>query len=349
MTQELLTPSSGCHSHFTAVVGNPPYQVLVGATQANNDANSVFHHFYTIARQVGWHASLIFPGGRWMQRSARFGELSEAILPTVAQVTWYANGDEPVGREVFPQARIRDGVAVVYTSRESIPATVLWNGFLIPRPQEGSIHPLQRELTPLALKAKAFNRVSVTSRRSATNFFAVRSYYTSRHPGQVVPIDETPSFPAVKAFLTNAVEGSGKKVREYWLAEEAVRWTPERRAMLTSWKVVATQGGLSKDPQRETYRVVGNEHLVGESLLIVGSFPTREEAVNYSAYLNCPLTKCLLEASKGGKARWWGWFVPDLGDYTSAHPFINWEQPLEPQLYKLLELTPEEVTLVQHR
>lgn len=40
-------------------------------------------------------------------------------------------------------------------------------------------------------------------------------------------------------------------------------------------------------------------------------------------------------------------FVPDLGDYTSNNPDINWDEPLDPQLYKLFGLTEKEIAEVE--
>ena len=40
-------------------------------------------------------------------------------------------------------------------------------------------------------------------------------------------------------------------------------------------------------------------------------------------------------------------FIPDLGDYTASNTLIDWEQSLEPQLYKLFDLNQEEIRLIE--
>lgn len=332
---------------FTACVSNPPYQISPEEDSVNNAAVNIFHLFYSVSTAIADVVSMVFPGGRWMQRSAGCGAIADEIFSNVAKVWWYRNGDEPEGRELFETARIRDGVSIVFTDMKAIGKTVYWNGFPISRPVGDEIYPLQKDLTSLALKGIALSEKRANAKYVSRSFFGVYSQFTERNPEKVCPIEQKPPFDAVKAFLANELPGSAKYVKEYWLDKSAVDWTPARTAMLSKWKVIGGQGGVGKDPQRERYRVIDNEHLVGESYIIVGYFDTKEEADNYCAYISSNLGRRLLEASKGGKTRKWGWFLPDLEDYTDSNPDIDWSQPLDPQLYELFGLTEEEIAIVE--
>lgn len=97
-----------------------------------------------------------------------------------------------------------------------------------------------------------------------------------------------------------------------------------------------------------TYRVVGNNTVIGESWYIFGLFNTEQEAINYKKYLDTKTVRKLLSESKGGKMKTWGHFVPDLEDYTSRNPHIDWDKPLDPQLYKLFNLTNEEINTIEN-
>lgn len=88
-------------------------------------------------------------------------------------------------------------------------------------------------------------------------------------------------------------------------------------------------------------RVFDEKTAAGITLSSLRSFDTREEAENFSAYMNSKLVGRLLyfDYSK----RTFASFVPDLGDYTSDNPDINWDEPLDPQLLKLFNIEGEEI------
>ena len=75
--------------------------------------------------------------------------------------------------------------------------------------------------------------------------------------------------------------------------------------------------------------------IVGESWTVIGSFDTYESADNYVKYLNTDIVKLLLRESSGGKSKTWGYFVPDLEDYSNDNPYIDFNKNIEDQLYSL--------------
>lgn len=88
-------------------------------------------------------------------------------------------------------------------------------------------------------------------------------------------------------------------------------------------------------------RVFDEKTAAGITLASLRSFDTREEAEHFAAYMNSKLVGRLLyfDYSK----RTFASFVPDLGDYTSNNPEINWDEPLDPQLLKLFNIEGEEI------
>jgi hypothetical protein len=332
---------------FAAIISNPPYQEQSSSLDSNNAATNVFQHFYEVSSCIGLHISMVFPGGRWMQRSGASREIANLLFSNLKSVDWYRNGDEKEGRELFVDARIRDGVSIVYANTQKISPKILWNGIEVDRPTGDVFYPLQKEMHHLVEKiCKSPNRVK--SRKLPRNPFGLNSAFVELNPEKVELI-ENRKIPTIvnpmKAYLADGARGSGKTVREYWIGKESISWTPFREKLSTQWKVIGGQGGVAKDPQNENYRVIDNKHLVGETYFVVGHFNTEEEARNYALYLNSKTVKKLLEASKGGKLVQWGVFVPDLENYLSDS--LDWSQPIDPQLYRLFSLSDEDIAIIE--
>lgn len=78
----------------------------------------------------------------------------------------------------------------------------------------------------------------------------------------------------------------------------------------------------------------------------VKSFETLEEAENFVKYFNNRLITVLagLEISRSKFAS----LVPDLKDYSNNNPDINWNESLDEQLYKLFNLSEEEITVIEN-
>ena len=85
--------------------------------------------------------------------------------------------------------------------------------------------------------------------------------------------------------------------------------------------------------------------VAGKTLASIRWFNTKEEANNYVLYINSGFVSQLLHFDYS--KRTFGRFVPDLEDYTSSNLHIDWGKPLDPQLYKLFDLTDEEVIIIE--
>lgn len=312
-------------NRFTHCISNPPYQESARGDGAgdggNNNARNIFQHFYELGLNIAESTSMIFPGGRWMQRQSKSGAISDLIMGTVSRVHWYPNGKEK-DQSNFPfyGTMINDGVSVVHATTP-ISGEIFVNGAAMPRPAPGEILPLGGELANLI--AAGAHLPKVFPRRYSRNFFGLPSYFSERFPGMVAPAGDGFSKEPpgdgniwVKAFLADAKPGSAKRVREYWLRRDAVVWTEERLRVFNSYKVYIIQASASKCPELGPYLIAPQGCAVGESWLIVGAFDSLAEAEGYKAYLDLPESRALLAASKGGNIRTWGYFLPDLGSYA---------------------------------
>jgi len=334
---------------FDYCVSNPPYQEEKTARKgAISTTIDIFPYFYDLGIKISYKMSMIFPGGRWIQKSSKCVWIADLIYPTVNKIWWHPNGDEKISKneKIFPNVRIMDGISIVYVDSESEKFEL--NGVSFNRPKKNEILPMHKELTSIAQKGVSFGEGTCKTKKASSDFFKIRSFWAERNPEKVSLIEDGDVFKkSVKAWLGNSTPGSGKKVVEYYMDYYSVDWTSARLKMFKKWKVVGSQGHVSKQPEVAKYHVVDNEHLVNETWMIFGNFDTEEEAINYQKYLSSKTGKTLLKASSGGKLGQWGAFMPDLDDYSSNNKNINWNKPLDPQLYKLFGLTDDEIKVVE--
>ena len=343
---------------FHHCISNPPYQE--SAQRENGSiaqAQNIFHHFYTMGISLASTTTMIFPGGRWMQRGSRAAH--GAILPTARKVHWYPNStDTPLEKRIFPGVDITDGVSIVVGGRlltgKAPSPTLLLNGVELLRPSSTGILPLGRGSAELLSKLPLER--NIMGRRSPTAVFGLRTYYVERNPEKVaraldshgVLLPAPSRFPdPLLAHLGNEVPGSGKKSELYWIDGSSIHWGEKnRRELATAWKVVMSQAGANKNPEKRRLWVVPAGVIVGETLNIMASFPTEDEAVNFTSYMSTPLVRSLLAMGKGGHSKALGIFVPDLGDYSSSNPLFMEDGELEPgHEYRGLSL---EGRLVRH-
>lgn len=329
---------------FDYSISNPPYQVDK-TTEFNNSANNIFHLFYQHCVEVSECVIMIFPGGRWMQRSTKGSQAAQVIYPTITSLDFYPNGNEKNIHHVFPSVRIADGLAVVHAQCNTPGDVIMLNSVPFIRPVGNDILPLSSTMAPVA--RKILNRYDhfVTARKYPRMFFGFPSYFVERNP-EVVHTE--PHEDSIVAYLANDQKGVSKRVQRFYMNREYASLEGEKEQVYHHYKVCSSQANTSKNPRYTTYSVVENDSVVGESWVIVGEFPTKEEAQNYCNYLDTHIVRLLLDESKGGKLKTWGYFVPDLIDYTDNNENICWDQPLEEQLHDLFGLTEEEKLMIRN-
>lgn len=317
--------------HYT--ISNPPYQ-LDSNNQHNTATSNIYHLFYQYGIQTSSDTIMIFPAGRWMQKTDRGLQAANIITPNVESIDYYAND---TSSKVFPTVHIDDGVAIV-SSSSNISDTVLLNGYHYDRPSEESILPLTPYGVQLVRKIrnKLGSYPSISSRKFSNNF-GLRTYYVERNKDRVCQNVPSVMSDYVEAWLANDAKGVEKRVEHYYLLKDEVTWTSPRVKVYESFKVCASKES-GKRPDRSNYIVVDRNTVVGESWTIYGYFPTRREAENYKKYLDVPIVKTLLAESKGGKNKTWGHFVPDLGDYSDSNPHIDWDATLDEQICDMFNL-----------
>ena len=339
------------HVLFDYCVSNPPYQ-MDKSTGKNNSADNIFHLFYQYGIDFTHQVIMIFPGGRWMQRSSRGNKAAHVIYPTVNTIDWYPNGDEKNITKVFSGIRIPDGVCIVTGSSNAVTdSDILLNGIHFERPDDQGILPLTCWMSRVAYRILQQYDDRAVHHKQPVTLFDVPTYYSEKNPDKACILEDTASKnmmdDPIVAYIANSNRGTSKRVDPHWLESSAVDWDDKRLDAFHTYKVCVAQAGAGKDPANTAYYSIDKDTVIGNSWVVVGMFDTKQEADNYRNYVDTKTVRALLNESKGGKSKKWGYFVPYLEDYTSRNPHIDWDKPLDPQLYKLFNLTEEEINTIE--
>lgn len=324
---------------FDYSISNPPYQAS-NHSEYNNNANNIFHYFYDNSIRFSTIVTMIFPGGRWLQRSSKATIAAQFIYRTVNTIYWYPHDKQENWQitNIFPTVTITDGITIVQGSETQINDTLLHNDTTFQRPLNNEILPLTKQGSLIIKKISVNNNYeSITHRKNTRNFFNIRSYFAERNPGKVVPYGEDYSVlqNPIEGMIADDNPGVKKRVKHYWIESDSIEWDENKRKIFNSFKVCGNSADLSKRAHEVKYRIVSPGMIVGESWTVIGSFDTYESADNYVKYLNTDIVKLLLRESSGGKSKTWGYFVPDLEDYSNDNPYIDFNKNIEDQLYSL--------------
>lgn len=314
---------------FDYTVGNPPYQVD-SSSERQTTAKNIFHVFYTQSVEQSADTIMIFPAGRWIQRSMKGTVAADAIYPTVGHIDTYGNDGS---WRVFPQATIHDGVCVVKSAANN--KKIIVNNCVVNHPGDKEIIPMTAQGAFIVSALSDNYPKRLVDRKHPVSLFGLMTRYMEVNKARLDNLD-TSTDDFVDAYIADDKPGSAKRVSLARVPRDDIPWNDINTQIYNSYKVVTNQGGASKRPESTTYSVIEPLTAVGASWVVVGFFDTKEEANNYKKYLDTDFVRILLEDSKGGKYGKWGCFVPDLIDYTNDNPYINWSKPLDIQLRNLL-------------
>ena len=330
-----------------AIIGNPPYQVVVAQKETANGqkrSSSVFQYFQELSDQLQpRYSSLIYPAVRWIHRSGKgmlnFG-LKQINDPHLARLHFYPNSNE-----VFREVDITDGLSVVFKDREknakgfdylytqngvtrSARAQAPGEDMFVLDPEAATIGENIRRITAQRF---AFLHDAVLSQK----LFSIESDFVERNPDQVRPYEEGDvlAADAIK-LLTNDRAGSGGRARWYIAKEDVITTGKE---YIRRWKVVVSSahpGGHNRSNQLE---VLDDRSAFGRSRVALKTFATEREARNFFTYCQTDFVRytfLLTDESLSSLAK----MVPDLLDYSDDNGVIDYAGDVNAQLYALFEV-----------
>ena len=330
-----------------AIIGNPPYQVVVAQKETANGQKAVvnvFHYFQMLSDQLQpRYSSLIYPAVRWIHRSGKglieFG-LKQINDPHLARLHFYPNSNE-----VFREVGIADGLSVVFKDREkqktgfdylytkngvttATHADAPGENMLVLDPEAVTIG---ENIQHITAQRFAFLHDAVLPR----SLFSIESNFVENHPDKVRPYRKGEALAADEIkLLTNDKAGKAGRARWYVAKEEVVTTGKEH---LRRWKVVVSSANAGGQKRSNQLEVLDDRSAFGRSRVALKTFATEREARNFFAYCQTDFiryTFLLTDESLSSLAK----MVPDLLDYTDGNGIIDYAGDVNAQLYALFEV-----------
>ena len=340
---------------FDFIIGNPPYQMETselteGYTNGQTPKKNVFHYFQIFADELSEvSAVLIYPGGRWIQRSGKglseFG-LKQINDAHVSKIYFY-----PDTRELFPSAALPDGITIVVKNykKTSLGFTYYYcehgqtTEFNLDPPGE-EILPLNPKDIPLSKKLKDFVEVHhlkfLQNRILPRSLFGIESDFVHKNGDKVREYTDDASVDfghEIKLFTNDKAGKSGRA--KWFVADKNV--IESNADYIDKWKVIvssANAGGFKRDRQLE---IIDNHSAFGRSRVALGVFNTQKEAENFYKYMESTIVRYAFLLSDEALTTL-GAKVPDLQDYTDSCKIVDFNKDLDTQLISLIGFTKEQ-------
>ena len=326
---------------FDFVVSNPPYQIETGGKYENSNRKSfsrVFDQFQLAAFSLSNSSSMIYPAS-W-QSSIRKGFGKALIDNGLYSVVNYN------GSKIFAGAIKENYPISIVNCVKGYKGEIKSNDIVIPHDSEVWIDSKMKQI--LLNKTNHLSKLNdgVSDLTDLKNIENTNDVAFSLNPeGLSEPVK----------FYIKKTSGTAADGAFYYAEKKELAKHYKNEAELDKYNV-SIQAMFFK--QIRNFKEVDNGVLENFGVRIlapnegfsttwanVKSFESKKEAANFTKYFNSKMITKLatLEFSRSNFAS----FVPDLEDYTDNNPNINWNEPLDPQLYKLFNLTEEEIKVIE--
>lgn len=334
---------------FSAVVGNPPYQMTVAKKDTENGQKAViniFHYFQIISEQLGQYTSLIYPGGRWIHRSGKgleqFG-INQINDTHLKKVEYFPNANE-----IFEKVGLPDGITIVlkdmnksekgfeyvYTTNNDSSSTEVDNPGeeLMPlNPSDISIiSQINKVVTEHNFK---YLHDSVLSR----SLFSIESNFVEENPDKIREASEDDLFfdPATEIKLfTNDKAGKSGRAKWYIANRDVIT---SGIAYLDTWKVVVSSANAGGQKRSNQIAILDNFSAFGRSRVALKTFASKTEAINFFNYAESELIRfafLMTDENLSSLAKQ----VPDILNYRDDNGIIDFHGDINQQLYDLFEI-----------
>lgn len=345
---------------FFAVIGNPPYQETVAKVDTKNGqkrVSSIFQDFQTEVDKIAENSELIYPAKRWIHRSgkgmAQFG-LANINDPHLSKLVVYPNA-----KDVFPNnADISDGISIVLKqqshtgntfkyinieNKESIETELEYPG--------ESLLPINPRDLAITNKIKKFcqknNLPYLADSILSQKLFGIESDFVEKNPRKVRLYNENDIFDKEKEIklLTNDKAGKSGRARWYIANRNVIE---SGREYIDKWKVVVSSANAGGQKRSSQISLMDNYSAFGRSRVALKTFKTKKEAEFFKRYCVSCLIKfafLLTDEALTSLAK----LVPDIQDYTQKNQFIDFDDDIDNQLFKIFDLTDAEKKYVIER
>lgn len=285
--------------NFSAIVGNPPYQVNDGSGAASDSAVPVYHHFVNISKLLNpLYFSLIMPS-KWMVGGRGLKVFRKEMLEEKRIELFYDYEDSS---ECFKGQHIDGGICYFLWNR-SYSGKINYHY----KPEQGNcvftkryLHDnhgvVIRDVRRVKLIEKVKTTKSFSSIVSSTKPYGIRNYLFNspeRYPNSgfsITPFDESISIWGVEGIKGGAV----RKVR--YIKRDAVTKNADT---IDSYKLFFTTSYSTNAIIPPEIIIADYNTVCSETFLLIGPFQTKEERDNCFAFMHSKFFRVLLFFGKG--------------------------------------------------
>lgn len=321
---------------FDYAISNPPYQLDTQSdTASRRTTTDVYPMFHSQTSFMSNKVAMIYPA-TWQK------SLTKGLGKFLIDNGLYSS-DTYNGTNLFPKIRKNFNISVVI-SEHDYKKDYFVNGSLRDRELDVFISDDKKQLL--------YNKTR-----------DMKKLYGAYYPNNLANVETSGlNFSLTKdSTIIDPISVYIKK-RPGMQADGAVHWI-ERKELET---VMDNPQLLDEYNVSIQSRVVGRMHVLNEDMLTIGnvgakvynkgethsttwiilrSFDNLSEAQNFAKYVNCDVFSQLIGLDHVKKS--FASYVPDLVDYSNDNPYVNWNEPLEHQLYELFEMTDEEIEFLE--
>lgn len=322
---------------FDYTIGNPPYQAKVGQRSNGLDVfKRIFDKFHEYCGAVSSSVVMIYPTF-WMNNVSKGHGAWLVDNGLMYANSYYAN-------EVFKTIMSTYRIGIVLTQK-GYDGLIDNDGVLFKR--DAGVWLGKKQSAILFERTYNYKKLDLQANH-ITKLSSMESFPD-------VPFsDERKSDEDIAVFIkeTASTRQDGairyaprdEVIPEYFSQEHVDEYTV---AMPQHYFVQARSFNTVVDNPRLGFetRVFPKGCVFGRTYIRLAGFDTLEEAQNFSAYFSSyvPSSLTALNSSKASFAS----HTPDLGDYTNNNPDIDWDQPLDQQLYKLFCLSDQDIEIME--
>ena len=346
---------------FGAIVGNPPYQEESNSESASNGQKprtNIFHLFQILAQKLSNDKTvLILPGKRWLHQSGKgVKDFGKDLINSVQleKIIFYANS-----KDVFINSDISDGVSIVVTDKAKTASgfdfVCIENGkpvelhqnnpgdkLIILNPQDAII------ANKIANVVKSNNFKYLFGSVLPRSLFGIESDFIEKNRNKVKVFNNGDILNTNEIkLLTNDKAGPAGRSCWFIIDKNEIK---QNDSYINEWQVVVSSAHPGGQEGRDNQAaIIDNKSAFGRSRVALKSFKTQQEAENFFKYISCHFIKytfLLSDEALSSLAR----FVPDIGDYSNDHWFIDFTKSIaeiDKQLYAKFGLTDEEIAFIE--
>lgn len=342
---------------FTAIVGNPPYQVNDGSGASDDASNPIYHSFVRVSKMVDpLYISLIMPskwmvGGKVVLKPFR-KEMMEDVH--IAKIVDYEND-----REIFPSAHNDGGICYFLSDKSYNKGGVLQ---YVHKLSDGTIIDSERTLKDggsdiiirdyrrqIIIKKTSSSAILFKSIVSLTQPFGVRKdLFNSPERYPLSNLSEEPFYGCVKIYGVKGIKGGARRIVGYVNPQIITK----NKNIVEKYKLYFTTS-YSTNAVNPPETIIGERNSAcTETFLVVGPFESQTEQLNCHKYIQTNFFKILLFFGRGTMqvSQDVFRFVP-MQDFTSGSD-IDWSKSvaeIDQQLYAKYGLDESEISFIESK